>query len=59
MRDTKSGMLFLGFSDELSELTDRTMVDYVLARLRKQMPDVEIIIQTDNGGEFSGTVRHF
>ena len=59
MRDTKSGMLFLGFSDELSELTARTMVDYVLARLRSQMPDHEIIIQTDNGVEFSGTVRHF
>lgn len=59
VRDTKSGMLFLGFSDELSELTARTMVDYVLARLRSQMPDHEIIIQTDNGVEFSGTVRHF
>lgn len=59
VRDTKSGMLFLGFSDELSELTARTMIDYVLARLRVQMPDVEIIVQTDNGVEFSGTTRHF
>lgn len=59
MRDTKSGMLFLGFSDELSELTARTMVDYVLCRLRAQRPDGEIIIQTDNGVEFSGTVRYF
>jgi transposase len=59
IRDTKSGMLFLGFSDELSELTARTMVDYVLARLRAQMPEQEIIVQTDNGVEFSGTVRHF
>lgn len=59
VRDTKSGMLFLGFSDELSELTARTMIDYVLARLRAQFPDHEIIIQTDNGVEFSGTVRYF
>jgi transposase len=59
VRDTKSGMLFLGFSDELSELTARTMVDYILARLRAQMPDKEIIIQTDNGVEFSGTTRYF
>lgn len=59
VRDTKSGMLFLGFSDELSELTARTMIDYVLSRLRAQFPDYEIIIQTDNGVEFSGTVRYF
>lgn len=59
VRDTKSGMLFLGFSDELSELTARTMIDYVLARTRAQMPDKEIIIQTDNGVEFSGTARHY
>ena len=59
VRDTKSGMLFLGFSNELSELTARTMIDYILARLRAQFPDDEIIIQTDNGVEFSGTVRYF
>jgi transposase len=59
IRDTKSGMLFLGFSDELSELTARTMADYMLSRLRAQMADHEIIVQTDNGVEFSGTVRHF
>lgn len=59
VRDTKSGMLFLGFSDELSELTARTMIDYLLIRLRAQFPGYEIIIQTDNGVEFSGTVCHF
>ena len=59
VRDTKSGMLFLGFSNELSELNARTMVDYILTRLRSQMPDKKIILQTDNGIEFSGTTRHF
>lgn len=59
VRDTKSGMLFLGFSDELSELNARTMIDYVLTRLRTQMPDKKIIVQTDNGVEFSGLARHF
>ncbi len=59
VRDTKSGMLFLGFSDELSELNARTMIDYVLRRLRSQMPDKKIIVQTDNGVEFGGTTRHF
>jgi transposase len=59
IRDTKSGMLFLGFSDELSELTARTMMDYVVARVRAQMPNHRIIIQTDNGSEFSGGARHF
>lgn len=59
VRDTKSGMLFLGFSTELSELNARTMINYVLTRLRAQMPHREIIIQTDNGVEFSGTTRHF
>ncbi len=52
-------MLFLGFSDELSELNARTMIDYVLRRLRSQMPDKKIIVQTDNGVEFGGTTRHF
>ena len=58
IRDVKSGMLFLGFSSELSELNARTMIDYVLTRLKAQMPD-KIIVQTDNGVEFSGTCRHF
>jgi transposase InsO family protein len=52
-------MLFVGFSDELSELTARTMIDYVLVRIRAQMPHHKIIVQTDNGVEFSGTTRHF
>jgi len=30
VRETKTGMLFLRYSDELSELNARTMIDYVL-----------------------------
>jgi transposase-like protein len=58
VRDTKSGALFLGFSDELSQLNACTMVHYVLERLKIGYPE-GIVIQTDNGVEFSGTTRHF
>ena len=59
VRDTKSGMLFLGFSDELSELNARTMIDYILAELKPDLPFSiqDLIIQTDNGSEFSGAAR--
>jgi hypothetical protein len=59
MRDTKSGMLFLGYSDEVSELNARTMVNYVLAEMKLDLPFniKELIIQTDNGSEFSGQAR--
>ena len=59
MRDTKSGMLFLGYSDELSELNARTMTNYVLAEIKLDLPfDIkELTIQTDNGSEFSGQAR--
>jgi transposase len=48
LRDTKSGMLFLGFSDELSELNARSFLHYALKGLRKHIPLEKIIIQTDN-----------
>jgi transposase InsO family protein/transposase-like protein len=59
VRDTKSGMLFLGYSDELSELNARTMIDYVLAEMKLDLPfDIkELTVQTDNGSEFSGQAR--
>lgn len=59
VRDTKSGMLFLGYSDELSELNARTMIDYVLNEMKLDLPfDIkELTIQTDNGSEFSGQAR--
>lgn len=59
VRDTKSGMLFLGYSNELSELNARTMIDYVLDEIKRDMPfDIkELTVQTDNGVEFSGLAR--
>lgn len=59
IRDTKSGMLYLGFSNELSELNARTMVDYVLSKITPfiKLEHQQIIIQTDNGSEFSGLAR--
>lgn len=59
IRETKSGMLFLGYSDELSELNARTMVDYVLDEIKPHLPFEmsEVTVQTDNGSEFSGQAR--
>ena len=57
VRDTKTGMLFLGYSTELSELNARVMVDQVLSRLKTCLPADQITIQTDNGSEVSGAAR--
>ena len=61
IKDVKSGMVTLGFSDEISELNARTMVALFLDHLGKHLPFPieELIIQTDNGVEFGGTTRHF
>jgi transposase len=56
VRDVKSGMLFLGFADEISELHAETMANYVLSILVPVFPG-KITLQTDNGVEFSGTTR--
>lgn len=59
VRETKTGMLFLGYSDELSELNARTMIDYVLDEIKWDLPfDIsKLTVQTDNGSEFSGQAR--
>ena len=59
IRETKTGMLFLGYSDELSELNARTMVDYVLDEMKLNLPFnmEEVTVQTENGSEFSGQAR--
>ena len=59
IRDTKSGMLFLGYSNELSGINAMTMVDYVLDEVKQDIPfDIsELTVQTDNGSEFSGQAR--
>ena len=59
VRETKTGMLFLGYSDELSGVNACTMIDYVLDELKPDLPfDMsELTVQTDNGSEFSGLAR--
>lgn len=61
IRDTKSGALFLGFSDEYSELYSILFTSYYLDWLKSFDVDLdELIIQTDNGSEFGGgRQRHF
>ena len=56
VRDVKSGMLFLGFADEISELHAETMMKHVMRKIVSDFPGVAKI-QTDNGVEFSGTTR--
>jgi transposase len=56
VRDVKSGMLFLGFADSVSELHAETMAQYVLRAITPHFPGT-VIMQTDNGVEFSGTTR--
>jgi transposase len=56
VRDVKSGMLFLGFADEVSVLNAETMLRHVLGTIAPYFPG-NMIIQTDNGVEFSGTTR--
>lgn len=60
-RDVKSGWVFLGYADELSELNARVFMDLVLTQMKKILPysGEEITVQTDNGSEFSGQARTF
>jgi transposase InsO family protein len=59
VRDTRSGWVFLGYSNELSELNARVMIDYVINFMKSAIPisPEDILIQTDNGAEFSGAGR--
>lgn len=59
MRDVKTGWVFLGYSDEISELNARTMATYVVSRMIEALSiePRDILIQTDNGSEFSGAGR--
>ena len=58
VRDVKSGMLFLGYGDEISLDKSIKMLGYVLEKVMKEFPG-KVIIQTDNGVEFSGTTRYY
>lgn len=61
IRDTKSGGLVLGFSNEYSELYSTLFTSYYPDWLTFFGVDLsEVIIQTDNGSEFGGgRQRHF
>ena len=56
VRDVKSGMLFLGYADEISELHAESMAKYVLKTIVAELKE-KVVMQTDNGVEFSGTTR--
>ena len=56
VRDVKSGMLFLGFANEISSLHAQEMVKYVLSNITPYFHGI-VTVQTDNGVEFSGTTR--
>lgn len=59
IRDTRSGWVFLGYSNEISELNARVMIDYVITFMKSAIPisTHDILVQTDNGAEFSGAGR--
>lgn len=56
IRDTKSGWVYLGYSNELSELNARVMIGYVINFMKSSisLSTQDILVQTDNGAEFSG-----
>jgi transposase len=59
IRDTKSGLMMLGFANEYSELYSTIMTERYLYHLQLHGVDLkEVIVQTDNGVEFGGTRRH-
>ena len=56
IRDVKSGMLFLGYANDISVEKSIRMLDYVLGNVAPKFPGT-VTVQTDNGVEFSGTTR--
>lgn len=58
IRDVKSGMLFLGYANEISTENAINMLKQVLGKIRYYYSG-KITIQTDNGVEFSGTTRYY
>ena len=58
IREVRSGALFLGFSKELSTSHATIFINRFLKHLKScGIPLSEVIIQTDNGTEFSGNIR--
>ena len=58
IRDTKSGAIFLGFSQQLSVTYASILIRRCLKHLERRGIDPgEVVVQTDRGGEFSGGQR--
>ena len=58
IRDVKSGMLFLGYADEISVEKAIKMLEHLLGKIAPYFPG-KMKVQTDNGVEFSGTTRRY
>jgi len=59
IRDTKSGMIYLGFAKEVSKTNSHLFLEQYFKVLQASGIKLEeVIIQTDNGSEFGGTFRH-
>ena len=56
IRDVKSGMLFLGYADEISREKAIVMLNHIIGKIAPYFPG-KIKVQTDNGTEFCGTTR--
>ena len=55
VRDTKSGMMMLGYGREYNEQYSTIITEQYLEHLRAHGVDLgEVIVQTDNGSEFGG-----
>jgi len=55
IRDVHSGAVFIGYAREISEMHAEAVIDLCLTRFRQLGLTAEnLIIQTDNGSEFSG-----
>ena len=56
-REVRTGGVFLGYSDTISELHSKCFASAVVGHLRRHAPELpeSATIQTDNGAEFGGT----
>ena len=58
VRDVKSGMLFLGYAEDITLKKSILMMNHVVMSIQKHLSG-EILVQTDNRGEFSGMAKHY
>lgn len=59
LRDTKSGLLHLGFADGVSVVYAQLFVERWLRQVEGAGVELtKVVVQTDRGGEFSGNRKH-